>query len=274
MRHLASAGPPSLAALLRRQTVPVTCVVGSPFLPWALDVAEGLGIPAAVLWVQSCAVFSPTTLPHRLAAFPLSTPTPRLPPRPPAALRRRRPSFLHPSNPYKLLADTILASFGNLGKARWLLANSFNELEHDAIAASPPSALTRRPAHRPLPRGPLNARRRLHVVARRAGKAVCRVRLGLPVIAFPQWGDQVTNAKFLVDVYGVGVRLPAPVEREAVRRCVEAVVGAGPEAEGMRARAAKWKEAAAAAVAEGAVVDRNIQNFATSYAVYSSILVL
>jgi hypothetical protein len=27
------------------------------------------------------------------------------------------------------------------------------------------------------------------------------------VVAFPQWRDQVTNAKFLVDVFGVGMRL-------------------------------------------------------------------
>ncbi|XP_020101096.1 cinnamate beta-D-glucosyltransferase-like [Ananas comosus] len=338
MRHLASAGPPSLAALLRRQTVPVTCVVGSPFLPWALDVAEGLGIPAAVLWVQSCAVFSAYYhYHHRLAAFPLSDSDPpvSLPGLPPLSAADV-PSFLHPSNPYKLLADTILASFGNLGKARWLLANSFNELEHDAIAAF--SSL------RPLtPVGPLtdpfrgdlltpaddcmswlDAQERQSVAYVSVGSVVVltademaemawglrdsgrpflwvvrqesrgllpedflegltttegdvgrrgfvvgwspqdrvlshpavgcflthcgwnstleALSAGLPVIAFPQWGDQVTNAKFLVDVYGVGVRRP--------------------EAEGMRARAAKWKEAAAAAVAEGGSSDRNIQNFA------------
>nr|CAD1823127.1 unnamed protein product [Ananas comosus var. bracteatus] len=105
MRHLASAGPPSLAALLRRQT--------------------------------SCAVFSAYYhYHHRLAVFPLSDSDPpvSLPGLPPLSAADV-PSFLHPSNPYKLLTDAILASFGNLGKARWVLANSFNELEHDAIAA-------------------------------------------------------------------------------------------------------------------------------------------
>ncbi|KAJ8638411.1 hypothetical protein MRB53_012678 [Persea americana] len=29
---------------------------------------------------------------------------------------------------------------------------------------------------------------------------------GVPVISFPQWGDQVTNAKFLEEVRGVGFR--------------------------------------------------------------------
>ena len=28
---------------------------------------------------------------------------------------------------------------------------------------------------------------------------------GVPVVAFPHWGDQVTNAKFMVDVFKVGL---------------------------------------------------------------------
>lgn len=32
--------------------------------------------------------------------------------------------------------------------------------------------------------------------------------LGVPIVAFLQWGgDQVVNAKFLVDVFGIGMRL-------------------------------------------------------------------
>ena len=30
---------------------------------------------------------------------------------------------------------------------------------------------------------------------------------GVPMVAFPQWGDQVTDAKFLRDVFGVGLQL-------------------------------------------------------------------
>ena len=31
--------------------------------------------------------------------------------------------------------------------------------------------------------------------------------LGMPLVAFPQWGDQVTNARYLVDVFKVAVRM-------------------------------------------------------------------
>lgn len=30
---------------------------------------------------------------------------------------------------------------------------------------------------------------------------------GVPVVVFPQWGDQVTNAKFFIDVYKMGIRM-------------------------------------------------------------------
>ncbi|CAO2180862.1 unnamed protein product [Urochloa humidicola] len=83
---------------------------------------------------------------------------------------------------------------------------------------------------------------------------------GVPVVTFPGWADQPTNARFLEDVYGVGVRLPRPMARDAVTRCVEEVMS-GPEAGAMRARAAEWKAAASAAVAAGGSSDRGIQSF-------------
>lgn len=86
---------------------------------------------------------------------------------------------------------------------------------------------------------------------------------GVPVVGFPQWGDQVTNAKFLADVYGVGVRLSADkgslVSREQVERCIREVTDGGPRAEEMKKKAMKWKEAAAEAGSEGGSSDRNIQ---------------
>ncbi|EEE56467.1 hypothetical protein OsJ_05681 [Oryza sativa Japonica Group] len=56
MRHLGTAGPAAFAELLARQEAagrPVACVVGNPFIPWAVDVAAAAGILSAVLWVQS-----------------------------------------------------------------------------------------------------------------------------------------------------------------------------------------------------------------------------
>ena len=90
--------------------------------------------------------------------------------------------------------------------------------------------------------------------------------LGVPVVTFPQWGDQVINAKFLVDVFGVGVRLSRGLAEnrliltDEVEKCLlEATVG--PKAVEMKQRALKWKAAAAEAVAVCGSSDKNIQSF-------------
>uniref|UniRef100_A0A0A9FQ33 Glycosyltransferase n=1 Tax=Arundo donax TaxID=35708 RepID=A0A0A9FQ33_ARUDO len=83
---------------------------------------------------------------------------------------------------------------------------------------------------------------------------------GVPVVAYPGWADQPTNAKFLTDVYGVGARLPRPMARETLRRCVEQVMS-GPDAAAMRERAGKWKAEASAALAGGGSSDRGTHDF-------------
>ncbi|KAI3885838.1 hypothetical protein MKX03_017958 [Papaver bracteatum] len=90
---------------------------------------------------------------------------------------------------------------------------------------------------------------------------------GVPVIAFPQWGDQHTNAKFLVDVYQVGLRMKkntseshgvALVDREEVERCIfEVTKGVG--AKEMKKNAMKWKRSAEEAGVDGGSSHRNIQ---------------
>nr|AFJ52990.1 UDP-glycosyltransferase 1 [Linum usitatissimum] len=89
---------------------------------------------------------------------------------------------------------------------------------------------------------------------------------GKPVVTFPQWGDQVTDAKFLVDVFEVGVRMgrgattTKMVKREEVERCVvEATVGE--KAEMLRRNAARWKKEAEAAVAEDGSSTRSLLEF-------------
>uniref|UniRef100_A0A0D9V490 Glycosyltransferase n=1 Tax=Leersia perrieri TaxID=77586 RepID=A0A0D9V490_9ORYZ len=84
---------------------------------------------------------------------------------------------------------------------------------------------------------------------------------GVPVVAYPAWSDQITNAKLLADVYGVGVRLPVPPTRDEVRRCVDEVMS-GTEAEAMRLRAREWRDKASAAVADGGSSDVLIRDFA------------
>ncbi|KAK3415134.1 hypothetical protein EUGRSUZ_H00694 [Eucalyptus grandis] len=56
-------------------------------------------------------------------------------------------------------------------------------------------------------------------------EAIC---LGVPMVAMPQWTDQPTNAKFVEDVWRVGVRARADeagvVGREEVERCVREII--------------------------------------------------
>ncbi|XP_062104311.1 putative UDP-glucose glucosyltransferase [Humulus lupulus] len=90
---------------------------------------------------------------------------------------------------------------------------------------------------------------------------------GVPVLTFPQWGDQVTNAKFLVDVFGVGVRLSRGeienrvVLREEVEKCLTEVMFSTDKAVELKRNALKWTMAAEAAVAEGGSSNQNIRYF-------------
>lgn len=356
--QLRTVGSSALAVLIRRQADrgrPVSCVVNNPFVPWVLDVAEELRIPSAVLWIQSSAVFSCYYhYFHSLAEFPsvknpdVAVSIPGLPTLKPDEL----PTFLASSSPYKpVLTEVILSQFRNIHKATWVLANTFDDLEHDAIKSIP--------GHSPvIPVGPLvddsesdvkgdlwkAAEHCMEWLDQQEPNSVVYVSLGsiasiteyemaemangllncgrpflwalrdncrdllpwgfsekakgkgmviswspqervlshgsvacfvthcgwnstleamtggVPVVAYPQWGDQVPDSKFMADVWGVGVRLEAPMRREELEKCVVEVTE-GAKAERIRERAAEWKEAARKAVAEGGSSDRNVQAF-------------
>ncbi|KAK3414649.1 hypothetical protein EUGRSUZ_H00503, partial [Eucalyptus grandis] len=56
---------------------------------------------------------------------------------------------------------------------------------------------------------------------------------GIPMVAFPQWADQMTNAKLVEDVWKVGVRVSEIdqegiiVEAGEIKKCLELVMGGG-----------------------------------------------
>ncbi|KAL6013287.1 hypothetical protein ACLOJK_003779 [Asimina triloba] len=87
---------------------------------------------------------------------------------------------------------------------------------------------------------------------------------GVPMICYPQWTDQPTNAKLVTDVFDMGVRLQVGedgvVEQEEVGRCIAEVVQ-GQKGVELKKKALQWKEAARAAVRNGGSSDRNIQLF-------------
>ncbi|XP_020583514.1 putative UDP-glucose glucosyltransferase [Phalaenopsis equestris] len=363
MTNLETNGPSALVDLIRRQSAagrPVSCLVNNPFIPWALDVAAELSIPSAVLWIQSCAVFSIYYhFHHRLANFPTDktlktlVQLPGIPPIAPDEL----PTFILQSNPYKSLTEAILAQFHNISKARWIFSNSFDELEHEtltvfaeispiipigplvdvgeeleqeeikadlwksadhcldwlatqetnsvvyvslgSVVMLPANEMAEfayglRNSGRPflwvvredvrglLPEGfekAMDVEGKAMIVGWSpqqkvlASKAVgcfvthCgwnssleAITAGVPIVAYPQWGDQVTNAKFLCDVYGIGVRLTAPATRETVENCVAVAVD-GEEAARMRNKAETMREMARKAIAVNGSSDRSIEIF-------------
>ncbi|XP_076949694.1 UDP-glycosyltransferase 74G1-like [Bidens hawaiensis] len=90
------------------------------------------------------------------------------------------------------------------------------------------------------------------------------VSLGVPVVGMPRVSDQSTNAKYLDEIWGVGVRVKADengiVRRETLTSCIKKIME---EERGVVARknASQWKELAKLAVGEGGSSDRDIDEF-------------
>ncbi|XP_048128867.1 phloretin 4'-O-glucosyltransferase-like [Rhodamnia argentea] len=88
---------------------------------------------------------------------------------------------------------------------------------------------------------------------------------GVPVVAFPQWSDQQTNAKLVTDVWRTGVKVTQNeeglVEGGEIRRCLELVMGDGEEGDEMRRNAQKLRDLAREAVREGGSSDKNLRAF-------------
>ncbi|KAG6598620.1 UDP-glycosyltransferase 74E2, partial [Cucurbita argyrosperma subsp. sororia] len=88
--------------------------------------------------------------------------------------------------------------------------------------------------------------------------------LGVPVVAFPQWADQVTNAKFLEDVWKVGKRVKVNEERlaseEEIRSCICEVME-GERANEFKSNSMEWMKWAKEAMDEGGSSDKDIMEF-------------
>ena len=88
---------------------------------------------------------------------------------------------------------------------------------------------------------------------------------GVPMVAFPQWTDQGTNAKMIEDLWRTGVRVKADeegiVEGEEIKRCLELVLGEEERGKEMRRNAEKWRALAREATMEGGSSDKNLKAF-------------
>ncbi|KAL4030928.1 hypothetical protein IC575_009183 [Cucumis melo] len=70
------------------------------------------------------------------------------------------------------------------------------------------------------------------------------VSLGVPMVTVPGWTNQTTNAKFITDVWKVGLKALANsdgvVKREVLLQCIEEVM-VGERGNEIRQNATKWK---------------------------------
>ncbi|KAL7133017.1 hypothetical protein ABFS83_12G113100 [Erythranthe nasuta] len=86
--------------------------------------------------------------------------------------------------------------------------------------------------------------------------------LGVPMVGVPQWSDQMTDAKYIEEVWGVGVRAKEDeygvVRRDELLWCLREVMGS----EQLRMNVKKWRDAANRAIDEGGSSDIAIDEFA------------
>ncbi|KAJ6345789.1 hypothetical protein OIU78_008448 [Salix suchowensis] len=127
---------PQMVKKNAEQGRPVSCLINNPFIPWVTDVATSLGLPSAMLWVQSCACFAAYYhYHHGIVPFPdeehpeIDVQLPCMP----LLKYDEVPSYLYPTTPYPFLRRAILGQYKNLDKPFCILMETFEELEPELI---------------------------------------------------------------------------------------------------------------------------------------------
>eukprot|EP00253_Pinus_taeda_P024963 PITA_24963 len=81
---------------------------------------------------------------------------------------------------------------------------------------------------------------------------------GVPMICWPTYAEQHTNAKFVCEEWSVGLQLKQTVKREEVAALVRNLIG-GEEGDKMRRRIGRLKDTAKRAVEEGGCSNNNLE---------------
>ena len=88
--------------------------------------------------------------------------------------------------------------------------------------------------------------------------------LGVPLVAMPQWTDQRTNAKYIRDVWKIGVKAQPDekgiVRQKEIEHCISEIME-GERGKEIHKNAMKWKVLSRKAMDEGGSTDKNIDEF-------------
>nr|XP_043634578.1 UDP-glycosyltransferase 75C1-like [Erigeron canadensis] len=121
-------------------STPITCLVYTPLLPWAAEVARGLNVPSALLWIQPASILRVyyyyfngyDKLIRDCCNEPSwSIELPGLP----SLKSRDLPSFCFPSNPYGFILDAVKEQLDMVASEEKpiIFVNSFDALEEEAL---------------------------------------------------------------------------------------------------------------------------------------------
>ncbi|KAG6680705.1 hypothetical protein I3842_13G056200 [Carya illinoinensis] len=96
---------------------------------------------------------------------------------------------------------------------------------------------------------------------------------GVPMVAMPQWTDQSTNAKYIMDFWKMGLKAPMDekglVRREGVVHCIMEIME-GESGEEIKKNAFKCRKLAKEAIDKGGSSDKNIEEFVANLVARSS----
>ncbi|KAF4354205.1 hypothetical protein F8388_004217 [Cannabis sativa] len=285
----------------RNDGLPYSFLVYTLLLPWAGVAADSVGLPSAMLWIQPATVFAlyyryfygcgdlirevfergdccrflKTTIVGLSLEFS----------------RRDFPSFMDHEGTYHMVMESFEEQFEMIEsrkEKRIILVNSFDELEGEALRAVSgvnligiglliPSAYFDEKDCRgddKVFRGDLferskddyiewlNSKNERNVVYVSFGKSLAS---GVPVVAFPIWSDQGTNAKLIEDAWKTGARVNPNengiVESDEIKRCLELVMGENENGAENRRNAMKWKDLTRKATKKDGSSDKNLKSF-------------
>ncbi|ERN08968.1 hypothetical protein AMTR_s01831p00003710 [Amborella trichopoda] len=270
-------GSKKLLELIARLTVegprPV-CLIYDSFLSWALELAHAHGLLGATFITQPLAVClmycyygCGLQINPDMCVF--------LPRMPPLGLRDL-PSFIAQPESNPLILEMMLGQFKNMGKADFVLVNSFDKLEEEArkemvepwslkmIWPVVKAPYAHQKGGNSLPEGFVEATSeqglvvpwcpQLDVLAHRGvgcfvthcgwNSTLEGLSQGVPMVTVPQRSYQPTNAKFVSDVWITGARLEVGnkgfVLKRELERCLREVIE-GERGAHIRATAQRWR---------------------------------